>query len=235
ESITSLVREIVSRSNVKRPKQQPSKKLERSLRKARREALGIVFSGLSQFRNLKILRLNFHRKFRENDPKSPTHYLLLEQIFAALASNSAAPLLVSLALNNLIAIPDNIYAQDHFHRLFRSLQELDISVLSDWQGYYDPLLGEFWDESVPHMVRNATAVTALTIHGDQAVGAAPAMSFEDMFLPQLSSLVLHQFAFQDDLDMDVVKFILRHKATLARLELHGCSIEGGAHGYFPRP
>jgi hypothetical protein len=140
-----------------------------------------------------------------------------------------------LALNNVIAIPDNIYAQEHFHRLFRSVQELDISVLSDWHGYHDPLLGEFWDESVPHMVRSATAVTELTIRSDQAVGAAPAMSFEDMFLPRLSSLVLHQFAFQDDPGTDVVEFILRHKATLARLELHGCSIEGCTHGYFPRP
>jgi hypothetical protein len=56
-----------------------------------------------------------------------------------------------------------------------------------------------------------------------------------MFLPRLSSLVLHQFAFQDDPGTDVVEFILRHKATLARLELHDCSIEGGTHGYFPRP
>ncbi|KAF8146951.1 hypothetical protein K438DRAFT_1868340 [Mycena galopus ATCC 62051] len=49
------------------------------------------------------------------------------------------------------------------------------------------------------------------------------MSLDDIFLPHLSSLVLHQFVFH----RDVVDFVLRHKATLARLELHECSMDGG--------
>ncbi|KAF8146945.1 hypothetical protein K438DRAFT_1868322 [Mycena galopus ATCC 62051] len=73
------------------------------------------------------------------------------------------------------------------------------------------------------MVRSATAITSLTIISDQGVGSRPAMALDDIFLPHLSSLVLHQFVFHPY----VVDFVLRHKATLARLELHECSLDGG--------
>ncbi|KAJ7829210.1 hypothetical protein B0H14DRAFT_3465880 [Mycena olivaceomarginata] len=37
---------------------------------------------------------------------------------------------VAISLTNAIAIPDNIYAQEYFHRLFRSLKEFGMPVLS---------------------------------------------------------------------------------------------------------
>ncbi|KAJ7810769.1 hypothetical protein B0H14DRAFT_1480769 [Mycena olivaceomarginata] len=228
ESITSLVHEVVFRGD-------PEGSVElageaETSGEAGREALRIVFSGLNRFCNLQNLRLDFHDNYEEWD--EPTHYLLLQKdIFTALAS-SPPPLLASLALIDMIAVPDDIYAQEDFHRVFRSLKTLEISVLcnADLEGVYcDEVLGEFWDQSVPHMVRSATAVTALTIRSDLRVGALPAMTF-DMFLPHLSSLVLHKFVLHD-----AVEFILDHKATLTRLELHDCSIDGGLEGDIPRP
>ncbi|KAJ7829174.1 hypothetical protein B0H14DRAFT_3717699 [Mycena olivaceomarginata] len=213
ESITSLVHEVVFRGD-------PEGSVElageaETSGEAGREALRIVLQPPN-------LRLDFHDNYEEWD--EPTHYLLLQKdIFTALAS-SPPPLLASLALIDMIA--------EDFHRVFRSLKTLEISVLcnADLEGVYcDEVLGDFWDQSVPHMVRSATAVTALTIRSDLRVGALPAMTF-DMFLPHLSSLVLHKFVLHD-----AVEFILDHKATLTRLELHDCSIDGGLEGDIPRP
>jgi len=170
---------------------------------------------------------------------NPTHFLLLQnEIFATLAANPPPPL-TSITLNNVIAIPDDIYAQEDFHKIFQASKQLGISVLSDagdsCSYWHDPLV-KFWNQSVPHMVRSATAVTALTIRSDQAVGTCPALSFKDTFLPHLTSLALHRFALDPEFPAeDVVEWILRHKATLTRLELHRCSIDGGEDGNFPRP
>lgn len=199
-------------------------------------------SALTKFPNLQSLRLDFHDQWQEDAtheiPENPTHFLLLQnELFATLAANPPPPLM-SLILNNVLAVPDNIYAQEDFHRIFRPLQTLEISVLSavDYEGSYfqDPLI-EFWLDNVVHMIRSATAVTALTIRSDQDVGACPSLSFKDMSFPRLTSLALHQFVFEPGIpEVDVVAFILRHKTTLERLELHDCSIDGGEEGDFPR-
>ncbi|KAJ7876583.1 hypothetical protein B0H13DRAFT_2548627 [Mycena leptocephala] len=209
---------------------------------AGRAALRAVFSALTKFPNLQNLRLDFHDQWQEDTtheiPENPTHFLLLQnELFATLAANPPPPLM-SLTLNNVLAVPDNIYAQEDFHRIFRPLQKLEISVLSavDYEGSYfqDPLI-EFWLDNIVHMIRSATAVTALTIRSDQDVGACPSLSFKDMSFPRLTSLALHQFVFEPGIpEVDVVAFILRHKTTLERLELHDCSIDGGEDGDFPR-
>ncbi|KAJ7666683.1 hypothetical protein DFH06DRAFT_250100 [Mycena polygramma] len=226
-SLTSLVREIDFRGELETE--------ERHLRNetsgaAAREALRTVFSRLSKFPNLQSLRLNFNSSYEEK----PSHFLRLQnEVFAALAASPPPPI-TSLTLNNLIAVPDDIYAQEDFRRLFASLRELEISVISDTEteGSYirDPLT-TFWEDSVSHMVRSATAATALTIRSDQFVGACPALSTNGTFLPHLTSLALHKFT----LEGDVMDLILRHKATLTRLELKECSIDGGFDGDFSDP
>ncbi|KAJ6523299.1 hypothetical protein B0H19DRAFT_1201765 [Mycena capillaripes] len=236
ESTTSLVREVVFRGDPNSEVQNDWREKSSGDSEAAREALKTTFSGLAKFRNLEVLRLNFHNCYQEDitydTPEEPTHFLLLQnELFATLAANPPLPL-VSLILNNVLAVPDAIYAENDFHQIFLPLQELEISVLSDvdYEGsYFQEPLVDFWKDSVAHMVRSATAVTALTICSDQPVGAYPALSFKDMSFPRLASLSLHQFVFSDS---DVVEFILRHKATLTRLELHDCSIDGGENGDF---
>ncbi|KAF8198223.1 hypothetical protein K438DRAFT_1824042 [Mycena galopus ATCC 62051] len=206
-----------------------------------RQALRTVFSGLAKFPNLQILRFNFHDCYQEDVGHifhKPTHFARLQnEIFATLAAHPP-PLLHWLTLNNLIAIPDNIYAEENFHRIFRSLQRLDISVLSDVSSDgagSQPHLFEFWNESVAHMVCSAPALTALTVRSDQLILVR---TFKDVYLPKLASLSLHQFILEPSLpesDSDVVPAILRHNITLTRLELHGCSICGWEQGHFPRP
>ncbi|KAJ6489156.1 hypothetical protein C8R47DRAFT_1320240 [Mycena vitilis] len=235
-SLTSLVREIAFRGDLEEGDWR-----DETCGEGRRKALRIVFSQLSKFRNLQSLRLDFNNRWEEEaettwdlDPEKPSHFLRLQNELFAILAASPPPALTSLTLNNLIAVPDDIYGQEDFHTLFASLRELEISVISDtsFEGSYcqDPLV-VFWEDSVAHMVRSATAATALTIRSDQPVGACPALSTNGTLLPQLTSLALQNFTLVDD----VVDFILRHKATLTRLELKECSIDGGEAGDFPSP
>jgi hypothetical protein len=208
------------------------------------DALISMFSWLSRFPNLKRLRLDFHRYFEEEDtfriPENPTRCLLLQHaIFRALAANPSPSSLISLTLHNVLSIPDDIYLDTAFHRVFAPLHSLDISVLSDVEdeGAYcqDPLVS-FWNDSMAAIVRSPTALTRLTIRNDHPVGAYPTLSFRDTFLPHLASLTLYDFVLEPIVaDSDVVMFILRQKGTLARLVLHGCSIDGGEDGVFLRP
>ncbi|KAJ7715083.1 hypothetical protein B0H14DRAFT_3171330 [Mycena olivaceomarginata] len=219
DSITSLVHRVLFRG-------------DSAVKRDGGDALISVFSRLSRLPNLKRLRLDFHRYFEEEDtfriPGNPTRYLLLQHaIFRALGANPFPSSLISLTLHNVLSIPDDIYLDAAFHRVFAPLHSLDISVLSnveDEGAYFQDPLVSFWNDSMAAIVRSATALTKLTIRSDHPVGAYPALSFRDTFLPYLASLTL-----------DVVAFILRHKGTLARLALHGCSIDGGEDGVFLRP
>ncbi|KAJ7214721.1 hypothetical protein B0H12DRAFT_1155052 [Mycena haematopus] len=232
ESITSLVNEIAFRGD-------PDQKEEGE---EAREALNTVFSRLPKFSKLHNLRFDFHNNFEEEDvfemPENPSRYLLLQQeIFRAMAANPPPPSLVSMTLNNVISIPDDIYLDAGFHRIFAQLRSLDISVLSnadDEGAYFQEPIVEFWDTSMSAIIRSATSLTTLTIQSDQPVGSCPAPSFMDVSLPQLASLTLHNFDLQDTGE-DAVAFIVRHKATLSRLALRGCSIDGGEVGTFTRP
>jgi hypothetical protein len=119
--------------------------------------------------------------------------MLQNEIFAALAAHPPT-LLISLTLNNLIAIPNKIYANEDFHQIFRSLQELNISMLSniDSNGshYYQNALAEFCDDDVAHMARSATALTARSIRSGQRADVRPVLAFKDILHPHLMSLAL---------------------------------------------
>ncbi|KAJ7688157.1 hypothetical protein B0H17DRAFT_1332226 [Mycena rosella] len=236
-SITSAVREVIFEGDTERWRAEADTSGE-----AGRQALKTAFSGLAKFPNLEQLRFDFHDDYEDishETPENPTHSLRLQlDIFAALAT-SPPPTLVSLTLNNVIAVPNAIYEEEAFHSVFRGLRTLHLSVLSDADNegsyYQDPLV-EFWAKSVAHMVRSATAVTSLAIRSDQDVGAYPALSFKNTHLPHLESLTLESFVFEPMIpDSDVVAFILAHKATLTHLMLRECSIDGGEDCVFLRP
>ncbi|KAF7340580.1 Pribosyltran domain-containing protein [Mycena sanguinolenta] len=254
DSVTSVIRELVFYGDVDQEEKRWRREHETSGEPGRR-ALTTVFSGLSKFLNLKKLQLNFHGIYQETPfgdiPDNPTHFFKLQiEIFTTLAAHPL-PHLGSLVVKNLLPIPNEIYNNIHFHAFFRPLHELDIGVLCDVNGgkrWYEqePLL-EFWEKVVPRMVLSASALTALTIRSNDPVGACPAMSFKDLLFPHLTSLSFHRFALEPAVsqpfrywpwgtppDSDVADFILRHEATLERLELHDCSIDG-VEGNFPRP
>ncbi|KAJ7187225.1 hypothetical protein C8R46DRAFT_1059174 [Mycena filopes] len=242
ESITSLVREVIFKGDS--ANQKPRRWANETSGEAGREAVRAVFAGLAKFPKLEHLRCYFHDCYQEESsdfmPENPTHFLLLQLgIFPTLAAHPHPPL-ASLTLTNVLAIPDPIYAQQDFQRVFRPLQRLDISILSDvdFEGsYFQEPLVEFWEQSVPSMLRSASAITSLTLRSDQPTGSCPRLPFTDISLPHLTSLTLHNFCLVPSFPESdvVVAFILQHKSTLAHLELHHCSIDGDEDGDFPRP
>ncbi|KAJ7102734.1 hypothetical protein C8R44DRAFT_346464 [Mycena epipterygia] len=210
-----------------------------------RTALSVAFSGLQKFPNLRTLRCDFHSVFQENDtvdvPEEPSHFLRLQfDVFTALAAN-LCPSLVSLTLNNVIAMPDDIYGEEDFQNIFRSLKTLHISVLSDTDGegaYYQDPLSDFWEHSITHILVSASNLTSLTLRSDQPVGVGPALPLDLVHMPHLTSLVLHNFVFDPWVALpkfDIVAFIVRHHPTLTRLELGECSVYGGEGGLYVRP
>ncbi|KAJ6551318.1 hypothetical protein B0H19DRAFT_1263981 [Mycena capillaripes] len=239
ESLTSLVRELVFRGD----REGGTGWRDETSGESGRNALKSAFSWLSNFPNLQSLRFDFHNCYQEDYfddiPEDPTHFALLQtDIFAALAANPLPPL-VSLTLNNMLVVPYDIYTEENFLGIFAPLQQLNISFLTDSDqegGYYHEPFVNFWETHVASIVRSARALTALTISSDMTIGVSPSLSFLYTSFPHLTSLALYHFALDPATPhTDVVAFVLRHKATLARLELHGCSIDGGTDGVFPRP
>ncbi|KAJ7054926.1 hypothetical protein C8F01DRAFT_1161824 [Mycena amicta] len=244
DSITCSVREIIFAGDSKIPSLYGWIRDGETSGKAGREALARAFGDLSKFPNLTHLELRFHDVWQEacvnEAPENPTHFLQLQlRLFQLLAENPL-PGLVSLTLHNVVAAPHEIYDQENFLAFFRRLEFLEISILYDLDfcGYYikDPVIS-FWN-NMANVIRNATAVTTLVIRSDHPVGSEPVLPFGHIHLPHLQSLTLQLFCILPaDPDADVLSFILEHAATLKRLELRDCSIDGGeerCHG-FPRP
>ncbi|KAJ6523330.1 hypothetical protein B0H19DRAFT_1276981 [Mycena capillaripes] len=232
ESVTSQVREIIFRGHTQRAEggEEDSASNE-TARTGGRRALGTVFSQMKKFPKLRNLHLDFHGRYEEDEGftrgdtvDNPTYFLLVQrEILTALAANPPSSL-VSLTLHNLIPVRHDIYAQENFHRIFGRLEALEISVLSDVDligAHIEDPFTAFWKESVPHMIRSATALTTLTIRSSLPVGVVPKVPSGNICLPRLASLALHKFQL-NGWD-DIVKFILRHKSTLTHLELHDCS------------
>ncbi|KAF8190396.1 hypothetical protein K438DRAFT_1971257 [Mycena galopus ATCC 62051] len=216
-----------------------------------RDALFAAFSGLTKFCNLKILRFKFHSKFRELEASdNPSHFLLLQRgLFAVLAAHPP-PSLTSLALHNLIAIPHNIYATDAFQNIFRPLTALDVTVIADGcrgygfefdtvshRGYNDPQLCDFWETSIPSILKNATNLASLALSSNYPqVGVRPSLPLAGIHLPLLTNLSLDYFVLDPArADYDIVEFIVRHGATLTHLKFVDCYVYGVEQGVYLRP
>ncbi|KAF8132162.1 hypothetical protein K438DRAFT_1884985 [Mycena galopus ATCC 62051] len=208
-----------------------------------RDALFTAFSGLTKFPNLRTLRFEFHREFREPEgtasfPNNSSHFLLLQLgLFEVLVAHPPLPL-VSLTLHHLIPIPHNIYAKEAFQNLFRPLTTLELSVL--YQGgpswYQKQPLCDFWEACVPSILKNSTNLISLTLRSRYPVGARPALALGSIHLPVLTTLSLYNFVLDPArADYDIVEFIVRHRATLTHLELPMCYVYGVERGVYARP
>ncbi|KAJ7450040.1 hypothetical protein B0H11DRAFT_1928423 [Mycena galericulata] len=252
ESITSVVREVVFEGDASKRRHYRCEE-----KKGRRTALKMAISGLSKFPNLEHLRFEFHGSFQQHSVPTPRghrrpghflYYLRLQfDLLTALAA-SPPPSLISLTLNNLIAMPHEIYEKESFHRIFRSLNTLRISVRCHLEDSDDFLqmderltsqVSTFWDASIYNTINSCVALRSLALHSDLPVGADryPTLSLAGIYLPNLTSLSLHNFVFPVDLnspERDVEEFILRHGATLMQLVLHGSSMVG-EDSVVPRP
>ncbi|KAJ7641788.1 hypothetical protein FB45DRAFT_361830 [Roridomyces roridus] len=221
--------------------QSPFDAYKQSILKRNRTALFQTFSGLAKFPNLERLRLAFHSSYEEEPsatPIAPSHYLLQQiALFKALVHNPPPPL-TSLVMTDIIGIHQKFYESEKFLAIFRTLKKLEISVLSvAWDDPHpdflaDPeeddsyeLLEAYWGGNMIDMVRSSVSLTSLTVCSDQPVGGDLYLNL-DIFLPQLSELVLKKFVLSPESpSSDAVTFILWHKSLLSRLELRDCSVD----------
>ncbi|KAJ7661190.1 hypothetical protein B0H17DRAFT_1212301 [Mycena rosella] len=197
-----------------------------------RDALSAAFSGLPKFPHLAALRFDFRARFQEEDtvdiPSDPSHFLRVQRALLTMLTAAPPSALVSLTLNNLIAMPEDLYADAAFQRVLQSLTRLRLSVLSDTVGegaYAQETFTDFWEQSLTHVLRGATRLTTLELHSNQPLGFC--LSLSDVRFSCLMILTLRNFILDPTVvDADVEAFIARHSATLLRLELDGCSIYG---------
>ncbi|KAJ6517133.1 hypothetical protein DFH09DRAFT_1373711 [Mycena vulgaris] len=250
-SITSAVREVIFEGNYSRDDSEDRKSYApvELAEKIRRAALAAAFSGLSRFPYLQHLQFDFHDGYDirvpdREDEEDACHLLKLQFGLFTAISDHLPPSVVSLTLNDVVPVPHDMYAQDKFQRIFRSLETLCISVRDgeilstedcediETPRVFEDMAGCFWARSIPHIIDSATALTSLTLHGGQwlELGVYPAVSFkETTFLPHLTSLSLSLFMFPP-WPGGALDFILRHKSTLSRLELDDCSILDNGDG-----
>jgi hypothetical protein len=82
----------------------------------------------------------------------------------------------------------------------------------------------FWSEVIPtrFLVPACSSLTSLSLGGDQYIGFPDGFEINDHYFPQLASLTLHHFVFGWTQAAD---FVVKHKATLRRLELRDCGFD----------
>jgi len=111
--------------------------------------------------------------------------------------------------------------------IFPTQRRLQLSVVFDSAPDLDTFCGRwrhFWSTLSLRMmpVQTQVVLTELTLHSVAFVGALDGLSLHELHFPRLTMLSLRKIVFnpiRDDED-----FVLRHAATLARLELLKCKV-----------
>ncbi|KAH8977597.1 hypothetical protein EDB92DRAFT_1957814 [Lactarius akahatsu] len=194
------------------------------------------------FRNLSLpqleaVDLKFYSRYRDRldsgsgDCLSPQACILTA--LTASFSFRAPPNLTSLSLYNLRISNLSPLEYPPFQTVLKTLQHLQLSVTVKAT---DTLMWfHFWGVFCPHTILPLTqpALTELTLHSDSHVGASSGLSFAGLDFPHLCVLSLCKLVFEPS--VGVKPFILRHTATLARLELIACRLPVDPWDLEPHP
>jgi hypothetical protein len=195
------------------------------------------FSRIHQLPQLETIHLTFCPAYCYwLDSDSEGRLVLQASILRALAASfgfCAPSKLTSLSLHNLCPWSLAPLEAPPFQTVLKALQCFQLSVLYDWS----PGLGKytawahFWGTQCCRLVLAPMQppLTKLTLYSDQPVGAAFGFSFAGLYFPQLCKLSLSGFIFEPSVRAQ--HFILRHAATLARLELIACKLPMYANAF----
>ncbi|KAH9173975.1 hypothetical protein EDB89DRAFT_1956055 [Lactarius sanguifluus] len=197
--------------------------------------LASSFYRIHQLPRLKTISLTFYPDYEQRSglgSSTPAHQdpVLQTSILGALAASFSvrAPELTSLSLHNLHTSDLSLLESPSFQTAPTTLRRLQLSV------HFDRSLGSdtmdiegwcnFWGTLCPRMVLIPTqhSLTELTLHSSAYVGALFGLSFAGLHFPRLCSLSLRMVVFEPS--VGATQFILRHAATLARLELLLCKL-----------
>jgi hypothetical protein len=187
---------------------------------------------LDQFTSLKSLRFSFREGYREcrrlGGTQPSLHFLVQKAVIASIASDPYPLTVKSLSLTNVVGVEDSAYESSAFQTVVSSLQSLSISTIApEYETGCDFQLrhwyNAFWQSIIPErfLVPAESSLTSLSLGSDVLVGPIDGFDINDYFFPRLSSLKLSHFLF---CCRPVDEFILKHKATLQKLELRNCEM-----------
>ncbi|KAH9032778.1 hypothetical protein EDB85DRAFT_1179148 [Lactarius pseudohatsudake] len=192
------------------------------------------FSLVHQLPRLETINLTFCPVGDDSlDPDGGGRLALQASILDALAASfsvRAPPNLTSLSLRNLRILDDLPLESPSFQTFLTPLRRLELSVFID-RGLepetFPASWCHFWTTTFPRMVPAPThnSLTELTLHGGTPVGASAGLSLAALHFPRLCALSLRDLVFEPSVAVE--PFVLRHAATLARLELLGCALPTG--------
>jgi hypothetical protein len=190
-----------------------------------------LFSHIHQLPQLEAINLTFDPVY-DNRPVSDKKGRLALQasIVRALAASFGVrinPKLTFLSLHNLRTWELSPLESPPFQTFLATLRHLQLSVLFD--ATPDPKTffsrwSHFWQTLSPYMILSPTqhTLTELTLHSDHCVDAAFYLPFDRLHFPHLCALSLRNLIFGPLTGVE--PFILRHAATLTRLELLSCKL-----------
>ena len=194
--------------------------------------LASSFARIHQLPRLETIHLRFNPVY-DNETFSDNEVCLSLQasILGALAASFSARVpskLTTLSLLNLrVSVPHPLEIFP-LQTILPTLSCLQLSAVSDWAPNPDTFRdrwGYFWSTLCPRIVPVQTQVTLteLTLHCSTLfVGVLDGLSLHELYFPHLAVLSLRNIVFspiQGDED-----FVLRHAATLTRLELLTCKV-----------
>ncbi|KAH9018278.1 hypothetical protein EDB84DRAFT_1679365 [Lactarius hengduanensis] len=192
------------------------------------------FSLVHQLPRLETINLTFCPVSDDSlDPDGGGRLALQASILDALAASfsvRAPPNLTSLSLCNLRILDHLPLESPSFQTFLTPLRSLELSVFID-RGLepetFPASWCHFWTTTFPRMVPAPThnSLTELTLHGGTPVGASAGLSLAALHFPRLCALSLRVLVFEPSVAVE--PFVLRHAATLARLELLGCALPTG--------
>ena len=202
--------------------------------------LSRTFSRIHQLFHLETLNLTFH-PIKDNQVNSNDTVLLALQvsILGALAASfkvDIPPNLTSFSLHNLRTSDISPLESPPFQNFLTTLRRLHLSVLFDLSTnpyFSDNQWCKFWITFCPRMILAPMqpSLTELTLHSDFLLGPLSGLSFTGLHFPHLCALSLRNLFLQPSVGVEA--FILRHAASLARLELLECKLP--AYDTLPLP
>jgi hypothetical protein len=189
------------------------------------------FSRIHQLSRLETINLTFNSTYddsKRGDSNKGSRLTLQASILDALVASFGvriSPKLTSLSLYNLRPSDFHPLELPPFQKFLMTLRRLQLSVLFDTFPPHDTFYERwcnFWSSFCPRMILTPTqhSLTELTLHSDIRLDASSGMSLAGLHFSSLCALSLRHF----DFDVGVEPFILRHAATLARLELLVCKL-----------
>ncbi|KAH9059849.1 hypothetical protein EDB87DRAFT_1619816 [Lactarius vividus] len=186
------------------------------------DELANSFSRVHQLPRLETINLTFYP--RHGNRLHRDCLALQSSVLSALVSSFGvyAPNLKSLSLHNLRTSHLSPLESPSFQTVLTTLQHFQL---------FDPLSpstvddswSHFWGTFRPRMlIPMQQSLTELTVHSSVHVGAFAGLSFDGLHFPRLWALSLGRVVF--DTSVDAQNFILRHAATITRLELLMCRL-----------